>query len=106
MVKCCDCAPSNGGTCQNCRCSKSGRPCTSSCALLRRGVCKNPSVLGGSPPGPGGPPHSVSATPAKPRVRLGRAAPVASNLPDPPSPRRWSSFSLDGSDDHSRVGPG
>jgi len=65
--------------------AKNGRPC-SGCSLTILGKCRNPHNLNAQ--------HDPADPPPRRRVRLGRAAPEHSNLPDPPSPRRWASFSL------------
>ena len=81
MVRCCACQPGKS-SCERCRCASSGVGC--SCCSLK-GNCKNPFSSRAAPPPPFSP---------KKKKFLGRPAPVASNLPDLPSPRRWAALSL------------
>ena len=85
MVRCCTCGPSNGGTCTNCVCVSSGVPC-SGCPNLKLGKCKNSHAPSQGPRAP------VLAR-KKGRV-LGRPAPAATNLPDPPPPLRFGPLRL------------
>ena len=85
MVRCCTCGPSNGGTCTNCVCVSSGVPC-SGCPNLKLGKCKNPHAPSQGPQAP--------VLPRKKGRVLGRPAPAATNLPDPPPPLRFGPLRL------------